>query len=259
MEIIINADDFGISCEVNDAITYCFLHGLIQKTSLMVNMSYVDEAVLLAKKHGFDHCLGLHINLAEGRPLTKKIKETSLCDNNGLFNGSIMYGKKRFFLNLEETMAVKQEIQAQIEKYNSYGCPLNHIDSHRHAHTNFPVLNIITNTMKTIDNCTIRLSRNIPKDAMYGIKGLYKGLVNKKIKKFNARMKETMSTDYFGSIEDFNRFEAEKDLKDLRIEIMIHPVMLDNSLADLINEYSVEEWMRGKNGKIAQYSDSNKK
>ena len=40
MSVIVNADDFGISEEVNNAIKLAFERGLIQRTTLMVNMPY---------------------------------------------------------------------------------------------------------------------------------------------------------------------------------------------------------------------------
>ena len=56
----------------------------------MVNMPYVDEAVRISKDNGFSDKVGLHLNLVEGRPLTENIRDTVLCDENGMFVSSIM-------------------------------------------------------------------------------------------------------------------------------------------------------------------------
>lgn len=49
-KIIINADDFGISHEVNHAVVYCFKNKMINQTTLLVNMDFTMEAVSLAKR-----------------------------------------------------------------------------------------------------------------------------------------------------------------------------------------------------------------
>ena len=71
MNLLINADDFGISDSVNLAIDYCFENNIIQRTSLMVNMDSSDSAVELAKEHGYSDKVGLHLK----RTSIKKTKE----------------------------------------------------------------------------------------------------------------------------------------------------------------------------------------
>ena len=89
-KLIINADDFGISHEVNEAITLCFNKNYINQTTIMVNMPYVDEAVELSKDNGFSDRVGLHLNLVEGKPLTERIRDTIFCDEHGMFISRIM-------------------------------------------------------------------------------------------------------------------------------------------------------------------------
>ena len=38
-KVIINADDFGYSSQVNEAVAECFRTGVINRTTIMVNMS----------------------------------------------------------------------------------------------------------------------------------------------------------------------------------------------------------------------------
>ena len=94
MQFIINGDDFGLSEEVNRAVADCFALGLIDRTTLLVNMPLSEAARELAASRGFLGRVGLHINLVEGRPLTVRCRENPvLCDENGLFAG-------RFLLHL---------------------------------------------------------------------------------------------------------------------------------------------------------------
>ena len=47
--LFVNADDFGLSHEVNMAIVEAFKKGLINNTTIMVNMPGFEEAVRLAE------------------------------------------------------------------------------------------------------------------------------------------------------------------------------------------------------------------
>ena len=48
MDVIVNADDFGMNHNVNLAIDYCFKKNIISSTTIMANMPGFDEAVKLA-------------------------------------------------------------------------------------------------------------------------------------------------------------------------------------------------------------------
>ena len=43
MKIIVNADDFGSSRSINEAISLAFSYGYIQRTSIMVNMPFFER------------------------------------------------------------------------------------------------------------------------------------------------------------------------------------------------------------------------
>ena len=79
--MIINADDFGYSQAVNMAIADCFKN----KT---INMPCAQDAANLAKENNFFDCVGLHINLTEGKALSKECASSELCDENGFFKGT---------------------------------------------------------------------------------------------------------------------------------------------------------------------------
>lgn len=236
--IIINADDFGISQEVNEAIEYCFIKGLINQTTLMVNMPYTENAVELAKRSGFDKLLGLHLNLVEGTPLTDNIKNTSLCEE-GEFNGAIMKNRKyRFFLDTHTCKCVEEELEAQIKRYLSFNVGKKHIDSHQHFHTNPSVIRILLPLVKKYEFESVRLTRNIPREEIRGLKGIYKRMFNKTIV---ASCKNTGDTDIvanFGSIIDVSK---SKNLDGLT-EMMVHPIINRGKLEDAFCDICLENW-----------------
>ncbi|MCM1234433.1 MAG: ChbG/HpnK family deacetylase [Ruminococcus flavefaciens] len=240
MELIINADDYGISREVNCAIKYCFEKGFIQQTSLMVNMPFAVQGINLARENGYADRIGLHINLIEGEPLTEGIKHTRLCDESGRFNGSIMKSRNRLFLKRKERGAVKEELSAQIDAYMNFGCFLCNVDSHQHVHTNLSVLFLIFSLLREKGDFSVRLSRNIPTETVKGIKGVYKRIINRLIIRFNKAHGKCF-VGYFGSASDYDGKQNKND--EAAIEIMVHPIMLNDCLRDAFNDFDIEQWL----------------
>ena len=72
--VIVNADDFGQSVNVNRAIIDCFQKGLISSTTIMANMPAFDDAVDLAIENGFHQTVGVHLNLTDGEPLVSALR-----------------------------------------------------------------------------------------------------------------------------------------------------------------------------------------
>ena len=70
--MIVIADDFGLSEEVNAAIVEAFDRGLLTGASIIANMPAFEEACELAAEHGFQDRVGTHLNLTEGTPLTER-------------------------------------------------------------------------------------------------------------------------------------------------------------------------------------------
>src|SRR5712672_1191198 len=98
-KIIVNADDFGMSAEVNRAIVEAFENNVISSTTLMANMPGFDEACELAHRHRLVSKIGLHLNLTSGYPLSSPIRRCArLCDTNGMFRAR----QTRFRLSKEE-------------------------------------------------------------------------------------------------------------------------------------------------------------
>ena len=128
-KVIINADDFGHSKNVNEAIMISHKEGILSSTSLMANMDGFNNAVYEIYPQIKTIDIGFHFNLTEGKSLSKN---KLLCDTNGYFNNGFLSillksGDKKF-LN-----AVEEEFRIQIEKtLNEVN--ISHIDSHRHIH-----------------------------------------------------------------------------------------------------------------------------
>ena len=236
-KLIINADDFGLSHTVNQAITVCFEMNLIDKTSIMVNMPNADEAVTISKTHGFFNKVGLHLNLVEGKPLTEDIKRTRFC-TNGFFNGSISKNRLMwFYLKKDEKKALKIEICAQINKYIDYGFTLKHIDSHQHSHIKPSIVNLVIKLSNKYKFKNIRLALMMPSSKTSFFTRIYKKLINYKIKSFNHIHNDSflINVDLGDGLRGFEKelsVNNEKFIKNFVIETWVHPNLIKNQLVN---------------------------
>jgi hypothetical protein len=229
-KLIVNADDFANSVDVINGITMAFQQGLINQTTILVNMPFVEEAVSKAKEAGFFDKIGLHLNLTEGSPLTADISRCERICENGQFKGTIIADLRHGVrLTKEEKHAVVKEIHAQIDKYVELGFPLMHIDSHHHLHNEWPILNIIIPYAKEKGFKSMRIARNlIPLNSLQNVvKKTYKYFLNNKIQS------SFDTTQYFGSMGDYLSF---RDKIDGRTEVMVHPISKDGIVYDIVAE-----------------------
>ena len=147
--MIINADDFGYSESVNEAICQCFNRGLINRTTIMVNMPEAENAAEIAKNNGFFGSVGLHINLTEGKALSEECRKSPLCDENGFLKGEFHVPfKARLFLPKAIRKAISAEVEAQMKKFIEMGFPLRHADSHNYTHSYLSVYGEIKKLFK---------------------------------------------------------------------------------------------------------------
>ena len=238
LRIIVNADDLGISENVNAAIAECFAMRYITSTTLMVNMDFADQAVDMAVKYGWHERVGLHLNLTSGVPLTRGITRfRRFCARDGSFNAAFAKNLySRMHLSKEEIKAVRDEAEAQIVKYISYGLPDKHLDSHHHVHTDASVWKAVEPLILSYGIRSVRLSRNLYRKISFA-KGAYKARYNKKLRALPIE-----TTDYFGSFKDFVQCREKAEDGSL-VEIMVHPMHDDDGILvdHLDRDRSVEE------------------
>ena len=127
MQLIVNADDFGLTRGVNLGIIEAFQQGVVRSTTLMVGMAAQSHAVDLAKENP-DLKVGIHLRLTTGKPMADNVK--SLQNSKG-----DMQNLSQFMDNPNMCpQEVERELRTQIEHFLSLGIPLSHIDGHHHCH-----------------------------------------------------------------------------------------------------------------------------
>ena len=229
---IVNADDFGMSSEVNAAIDKCMKEDIISSTTLLANGDAFDEAVQFAKDGGYIDRIGLHFNLTEGSPLTDEIKKCDRFCTNGVFSYKRNQAPR---LTFQEKIAIQKEVKAQISKIKLSGIPLTHFDSHEHVHTEYGIYAAIRDVLREEGIETIRLTTNCLKTSLG--KSVYKNWFNKKLSRDGFR-----TSDYFMSF--FDNVVLREDQK--VIELMIHPKMENEKLIDHVTGKPIEYRMLAK-------------
>jgi hopanoid biosynthesis associated protein HpnK len=156
-ELIINADDFGLSTGANRAIIKGWQDGALTSASLMVGGNAFAEAVSLAKENPSLQ-VGLHLTLVQGRAVRHPGDFPSLVDNRGYFANDPVYAGMRYFFVRSLRKELHREIEAQILKFKETGLSLSHIDGHLNIHMHPTVFDILLELMPRYGINSFRLS-----------------------------------------------------------------------------------------------------
>jgi predicted glycoside hydrolase/deacetylase ChbG (UPF0249 family) len=124
-QLIVNADDFGLSPGVNAGIIESHERGIVTATSLMVRWPAAEAAAAYARTQPTLD-VGIHIDLSEW--ICRDGKWEPLYE----------------VVSLDDASAVAREIDRQFAEFERLmGHAPSHIDSHQHAHRNEPVRSIV--------------------------------------------------------------------------------------------------------------------
>jgi len=157
--LIVNADDFGLSPSVNEAVIRAHRDGILTSASLMVNEVGFDEAVKWAKENP-KLGVGLHLTLLQGHAALPPEKIPGLVNSRReFFNSPVGVGMKYFFnRNLREQL--RAEIHAQFEKFHAAGLPLDHVNGHLHLHLHPTIFKILMEDSEKLGIRHLRLTRD---------------------------------------------------------------------------------------------------
>jgi len=223
-QLIINADDFGLNKTVNEAIMRSMDSGICSDTTLLVNFDDSESAAKLAISNNRKERVGIHMNLTEGMPLTKKIRnESRFCDSEGLF-----HNKKLSLMQLSasEKIAVRDEITSQIQLCRKFGIPISHADSHNHIHEQPGLFFLLLDIFKKERIPYVRLANNLEKNTF--LKKKYRSSYN-----LALALNKLSGTNYFGGISHLNNYRGNIKNNSV-VELMIHPGEIkDNQIRDV--------------------------
>jgi predicted glycoside hydrolase/deacetylase ChbG (UPF0249 family) len=137
--LIVNADDFGLTCGINRAVAELSAAGALTSATLMANGPAFDDAVAVAHAHP-TLGVGCHIVLTDGVPLAAPRHIPTLLGPDGTslrpsladFTQAILRGR----INSAE---IELEALLQIHKLQQAGIRITHLDTHKHTHL-FPLV-----------------------------------------------------------------------------------------------------------------------
>lgn len=131
--LIVSADDFGLSEEVNEAIEIAHRDGLLSTASLMVAGPASADAVRRAKKLP-DLRVGLHLVVIEGDSALPGATIPAIATPDDRFGTSQLGLGVSYFFRPAARRALAREIEAQFRAFLSSGLPLDHANAHKHMH-----------------------------------------------------------------------------------------------------------------------------
>ena len=227
MDLIINADDFGLSKSITDGIIDGINGGYITSTTCMVNMPYAEYAIQQAIKNNI-HCVGLHIVLTTGKPI---IPNRNLTTESGDF----YYNKNQINRTDLKYEDVYNEIKAQINQFDKFSkgkLKIDHLDMHHHLFSN-----------------------EIIKKAVLDIANEYNLPVRNEGKMENIKTPDVLCSDF--TIENVNLGKLKEILKKYETSNLIVELMTHCGYIDEYTKTITSYWDRNKELEVLKQAKQN--
>lgn len=208
--LIVNADDFGYTTDVNEGIIEAHRRGIVTATTLMAVGSEFQHAVLLAKDHAATLDVGVHLTLIGERALSRPGKALPASP------------AALAFAILTSSLNIARELDAQVTRVLEAGLQPTHLDTHKHAHLLPQVAEVVGELSERYGIRWVR--RPLPKPVL-GWMSLGR------LRRHGCRM-----TDHFLGFDLTGRFGAGelervvRSLPDGLTEFMCHPGYLGDEL-----------------------------
>ncbi len=141
-QLILNADDFGLTRGVNDGIVRAHRDGILTSATLMASSRAFDDAVARAKAEP-QLGVGCHLVLVGGTSVSAPGEIPSLVDADGKFPRTLPEFVAKVSTGAVRTRDIERELRAQIEKIRRAGIEPSHVDTHKHTHAHPLVMNAL--------------------------------------------------------------------------------------------------------------------
>jgi chitin disaccharide deacetylase len=138
-QLILNADDFGLTRGVNEGIIRAHREGVLTSATLMACGPAFDHAVELAKQNP-RLGIGCHLVLVGGRAVAPVEEISSLASKDGRLPESLGSFVTRLSSGIIRPKEIDTELRAQILKIRAAGIEPTHLDTHKHTHAHPAVM-----------------------------------------------------------------------------------------------------------------------
>ena len=159
-QLIVNADDLGLSAAINEGIIKAHVSGLVTSTSLVASGQSFGQGVELARLYE-QLGVGVHLTLVEENSVSSQSSIPTLAPH-GVLPSSYGELTRNLAFRRIRLRDVEFEWRAQIEKCLLAGIKITHLDSHQHTHALpmlFPLAVKLANNYKIPG---IRVPRGFP-------------------------------------------------------------------------------------------------
>jgi predicted glycoside hydrolase/deacetylase ChbG (UPF0249 family) len=219
--LIVNADDFGFTPDVNRGILAAHRGGILTACTLMANGDAFDDAVLLAREAAWLD-VGCHLVLISGRSLLPPYAALPASSAELLW----ALAARR--------IRVYDELAAQVRKILAAGILPTHLDTHKHTHLAPPVLDAVARIAEEFEIPWVRRPFDIPLSSARG-GGMPRRITSVGLQLLRSRFHRVLerhgcrTTDHFAGFRITGRFRAPelaqliRELPEGVTEFMCHP------------------------------------
>lgn len=228
-QLVVNADDFGFTHDVNRGIIEAHQHGILTATTLMATGDAFDDAVRLARENpALD--VGAHLVLVGGRPLAS---------SHAGWPSSV---PQMLAAIATRRIRIYDELAAQVRRILDGGIRLTHLDTHKHTHLAPPVLNAVARVAEEFGIRWVRRPFDLPITAARGGAPWPKRATSGGLTFVRRRFERVLAerhcrtTDHFAGFQITGRFRTRElvaliqALPEGSTELMCHPGRLTGEL-----------------------------
>jgi predicted glycoside hydrolase/deacetylase ChbG (UPF0249 family) len=220
-QLVVNADDFGFTPDVNQGIVEAHRRGILTATTLMANGAAFEDALRLARETpSLD--IGCHLVLVGGHSLvTGKPYPPTV--------GKLLTAMAR------REIRPYEELAAQVRRAVEAGVCPTHLDTHKHSHLAPPVLDAVARLSEEFGIRWVRRPFDFPLNALRGtvprLKRLTSGALGLLRRRFHRVLEKhgCRTTDHFAGFQITGRFRTAELVQLLAAipegstELMCHP------------------------------------
>jgi predicted glycoside hydrolase/deacetylase ChbG (UPF0249 family) len=222
-KLVVNADDFGFTRDVNRGIVEAHRYGILTSTTLMATGAAFDDAVALARQNpALD--IGVHLVLVGEPPFPITMPQLVR---------AVLLGR----------IPVYEELRVQIRRILDAGLEPTHLDTHKHTHLLPPVLDAVARLSEEYKIPWVRRPFDLPlTPATRPAVGWAKRATSQALSVVRGRFARVLarhgcrSTDYFAGFQITGRYDATelaqliRALPDGSTEFMCHPGICGDEL-----------------------------
>jgi chitin disaccharide deacetylase len=245
-QLILNADDFGMTRGVNEGIIRAHREGVLTSTTLMAGGPAFADAAERAKQNP-ELGVGCHLVLVGGHAISKREDIPTLAGDAGQLPASLPDFVARVTSGRIRMEEIELEMRAQIEKIRAAGIKPTHLDTHKHTHAHPRVMEALGRVAQSTGITRVRKPMESIRDSWESSRGERAGItmqlmaaaaVSAMEPQFEAiaRKYGLRSPDHFlglaitGKMGPAQLRQMIETLEDGQTEIMLHPGVCDEEL-----------------------------